>query len=83
MAEKITLTPKELAYINRLMSDSSVEPDETRSGFRIDGGEHANGLLLQLAAKASLSLEAELEDYCMTFPLRLSEDELHGIHRFP
>ncbi len=79
MAEKITLTPKELAYINRLMSDSSVEPDETRSGFRIDGGEHANGLLLQLAAKASLSLEAELEDYCMTFPLRLSEDELHGI----
>lgn len=79
MAEKITLTRKELAYINRLISSSPTEPDDSPSGFRLDGGEHANGLLLQLAAKADLTLEAQLEDYCMSFPLRLSEDELHGI----
>lgn len=79
MAEKIALTHAELAYINRLFSSSKSEPDEAQSGFRIDGGGHANGLLLQLAAKASLTLEAQLEEYCMSFPLRLNEDELHGI----
>ncbi|MHB0763096.1 PilZ domain-containing protein [Stutzerimonas sp. NM35] len=79
MAEKTTLTRTELAYINRLISNSRAESEDTQSGFRIDGGEHANGLLLQLAAKASLTLEAELDEYSMTFPLRLDEDELHGI----
>lgn len=79
MAEKITLTRKELAYINRLLSSPQAESEDTPSGFRLDGGAHANGLLLQLAAKASLTLEAQLEDYCMSFPLRLSEDELYGI----
>ncbi|MHB0817034.1 PilZ domain-containing protein [Stutzerimonas stutzeri] len=79
MAEKSTLTRTELAYINRLISNSRAESEDTQSGFRIDGGEHANSLLLQLAAKASLTLEAELDEYSMTFPLRLDEDELHGI----
>ena len=81
MADKIALTHSELAYINRLLSDSDSQPDpdQSQSGFHVDGGEHANGLLLQLAAKASLSLEAQLEDYCMSFPLRLIEDELYGI----
>lgn len=81
MADKIALTRTELAYINKLLSGSpESEPGEIQSGFHVDGGEHANGLLLQLAAKASLTLEAQLERYCMSFPLRLSEDELHGVH---
>jgi len=43
---KIDLTSAELAYINELVSGSPVENGETRSGFRVDGGEKANGLLL-------------------------------------
>ena len=79
MANKIVLTPAELAYINTLLSSSEPDADEIQSGFRIDGGGHANELLLQLAAKANLTLEAQLEAYCMSFPLRLSGDELQGI----
>ncbi|MFL9815387.1 PilZ domain-containing protein [Stutzerimonas sp. VN223-3] len=79
MPKKTVLTSAELAYINKLVSSSRTEPGETRAGFRVDGGEHANGLLLQLAAKANLTLEAELEDYCMSFPVQLNEDEFHTI----
>ncbi|HCJ30507.1 MAG TPA: PilZ domain-containing protein [Pseudomonas sp.] len=79
MPNKTVLTSAELAYINELLDGSPAEPGETRAGFRVDGGEKANGLLLQLAAKANLTLEAELEDYCMSFPLQLNQDEFQTI----
>jgi hypothetical protein len=79
MPDKIKLTSAELAYINELISGSPSDASETRTGFRVDGGEKANGLLLQLAAKANLTLEAELADYCMSFPLRLEQDEFESI----
>ena len=79
MPKKTILTSAELAYINELVSGSPIEPGETRAGFRVDGGEKANGLLLQLAAKANLTLEAELRDYCMSFALQLNQDELDTV----
>lgn len=79
MPNKTDLTSAELAYINELVSDSPTEPGETRPGFRVDGGEKANGLLLQLAAKANLTLEAELDEYCMSFPLQLKQDEFQAV----
>ena len=79
MPNKTDLTSAELAYINELLSDSPTEPGETRPGFRVDGGEKANGLLLQLAAKANLTLEAELDEYCMSFPLQLKQDEFQAV----
>lgn len=77
--DKPVLTSAELDYINELVGGSSAESGDGRSGFTIDGGERANGLMLQLAAKANLTLEAELEDYCMSFPLQLHEDEFHSL----
>lgn len=77
--QNTVLTSAELAYLNDLLSGSSTETSEVRAGFRVDGGERANGLLMQLAAKANLSLEAELEDYCMSFPLQLKRDEFQAI----
>lgn len=79
MPEKTVLTSAELKYINELVGRSQAEPGEAQAGFSVDGGEKANGLLLQLAAKANLTLEAEFEDYCMSFPLQLNKDELHTI----
>jgi len=79
MPKKTVLTSAELAYINELVSGSPVEPRETRAGFNLDGGDKANELLLQLAAKANLTLEAELDDYCMSFPLQLNQDEFRTI----
>ncbi|QGZ32287.1 PilZ domain-containing protein [Stutzerimonas stutzeri] len=79
MPKKTVLTSAELEYINELVTGSPVDPGETRASFRVDGGEKSNNLLLQLAAKANLTLEAEFEDYCMSFPLRLTQDEFHAI----
>lgn len=79
MPNKNDLTSAELAYINELISGSPVEPGEPHTGFRIDGGEKANGLLLQLAAKANMTLEAELKDYCMSFPLKVDQGEFGAI----
>ncbi len=79
MPEKTVLTSAELAYINQLTSGPQTESGEARGGFQLDGGERANGLLLQLAAKANLTLDAELDDYCMSFPLQLTRDELQTI----
>jgi len=79
MPNKTELTSAELAYIQELISGSPAEPGETRAGFRIDGGEKANDLLLQLAAKANLTLKAELKDYYMSFPLQLNQGEFGTI----
>lgn len=78
MANKTVLTPEELAYLAKL-SRRSASQNADEPGFRLDGGLDANNLLLQLAAKANLTLEAELEDYHLSFPLQLSEDEFHSI----
>lgn len=79
MPDKINLTSAELAYINELLSGPPTEAGEARPGFRVDGGEKANSMLLQLAAKANLTLEAELADYCLSFALQLKQDEFQTI----
>lgn len=79
MAERITLTDAELAYISKLVNKAEGESKPHLSGFHLDGGTVANGLLLHLAAQAKLSLEAALGDYRLVFPLRLDEDDFHGL----
>lgn len=79
MAERIILTDAELAYINKLVNKVGNESKAPPSGFHLEGGIQANGLLLQLASQAKLSLEAALDDYRLVFPLRLEEDEFHGL----
>ena len=78
MANKTVLTPDELAYLAKLARRSD-SPNAEEPGFTLDGGLDANNLLLQLGARANLTLEAELEDYHLSFPLQLSEDEFHSI----
>ncbi|MCQ4309377.1 PilZ domain-containing protein [Pseudomonas stutzeri] len=79
MPEKTVLTSAELAYINQLTSGPQTESGEARAGFQLDGGERANSLLLQLAAKANLTLDAEFDDYYLSFPLQLARDELQTV----
>lgn len=79
MPNKSILTSAELAYINDLLTGSSAEAGQAQGGFRLDGGDKANGLLLRLAAKAKLTFEAEFDDYCMSFPLQLDKDEFQTV----
>lgn len=78
MANKTVLTQEELAYLAKLARHSESNGDEA-SGFTLDGGTDANNLLLQLSAKANLTLEADFEDYLLSFPLQLNEDEFHTV----
>lgn len=79
MAEQTILSKDELTFIRKLMQRNGSTSAERTTGFRIDGGAQSNELLLQLAARANLSLQAEFEDFRMSFPLQLREDELHSL----
>jgi len=79
MAEQTILSKDELTFIRKLMQRNGPPSAERTTGFRIDGGAQSNELLLQLAARANLSLQAEFEDFRMSFPLQLKEDELHSL----
>lgn len=79
MAEQTILSKDELTFIRKLMQRNGTPSAERTTGFRIDGGAQSNELLLQLAARANLSLQAEFEDFRMSFPLQLKEDELHSL----
>lgn len=79
MAEKTLLTRDELAYINRLVNQDTPDAGARRSGFRVDGGPQSNELLARLASHAELSLQAKFDDFSMSFPLLLKEDEFHNL----
>lgn len=79
MAEEI-LSDDELEFIHSLMAASSAAPVARGPlTFMVDGGEQSNSLLLQLARSANLAFEAQFEDYCMSFPVQLTEDEFHAL----
>lgn len=79
MAEETILSQDELSFIRKLMHRNGGTTPERATGFRVDGGAHSNELLLQLAGRANLSLQAEFEDFRMSFPIQLREDELHSL----
>jgi len=79
MTDETVLTEDELAFIRQLMLRGASN-GEGPTGFRVDGGAKSNELLLQLAARAELTLEARSGDFRMSFPLRIREDELHSLN---
>ena len=79
MAEDTILSKDELTFIRKLMQRNGGTTAERATVFRIDGGAQSNELLMQLAARANLSLQAEFEDFRMSFPIQLREDELHSL----
>ncbi|QLF92360.1 PilZ domain-containing protein [Pseudomonas sp. ABC1] len=74
------LTKAELRYIHKLMRSPSDITHKEGAGFHIDGGSKANALLMQLASQSQLTFEAQFDEFCMSFPLQLSEDEFHSLH---
>ncbi|TBU99775.1 PilZ domain-containing protein [Stutzerimonas kirkiae] len=73
------LTKAELRYIHKLMRTPCDASNKEGPGFHIDGGGKANALLLQLAAQTRLTFEAQFDEFCMSFPLQLNEDEFHNL----
>ena len=71
MAEETILSKDELTFIRQLMQRNGGSGNSAPRVFRIDGGARSSELLMQLAARANLSLQAEFEDFRMSFPLQL------------
>lgn len=80
MADQTVLTEDELAFIRQLMTRAAPAKGDGPTGFRIDGGAQSNELLLQLAARTELTLEARSGEFRMSFPLHIHEDELHSLN---
>lgn len=80
MSHPSPLSQDEREFIQQLLiSPVNGKPLQAPS-FRVDGGEQANALLARLAANANLSLESQFDDFSMTFPLHVLEDEFHTLH---
>ncbi|MEK1905161.1 MAG: hypothetical protein AAAB13_05240 [Pseudomonas sp.] len=79
MSEQSTLSGEELDFIRHLY-DTQLSGKALHSPtFTVDGGPLANALLGRLGQHAQLSLEAQLGNYRMAFPLQLVEDEMHNL----
>lgn len=82
MAVDNLLTAEELDYIGTLLR----RPEQAHAtggqslSFKLEGSLPATSLLTDLASRASLTLEAHVEHFCLSFPVRLDEDEFHSQH---
>ncbi|MES2821225.1 MAG: PilZ domain-containing protein [Pseudomonadota bacterium] len=80
MSDPSHLSQDERDFIQQLLISPVNGKSAQAPSFRVDGGEQANTLLRRLGANANLSLESQFDDYSMTFPLQLVEDEFHTLH---
>lgn len=79
MSEHPTLSSEELDFIREVFNSQFIGKPLPIPAFKVDGGPLANALLARLGGQAKLSLEAQMDDCRMTFPLQMVEDELHGL----
>lgn len=79
MSEQSTLSSEELDFIREVFNSQLIGKPLPIPAFKVDGGPLANALLARLGSHARLTLEAQMDDCRMTFPLQMVEDELHGL----
>lgn len=79
MSEQNALSGEELDFIRQLYQTQLLGKSLHSPTFTIDGGPLANALLGRIGLHAQLSLDAQLGNYRMTFPLQLVEDEMHNL----
>lgn len=79
MSEQSALSGEELDFIRHLYDTQLLGKSLHSPTFTVDGGPLANALLGRLGQHAQLSLEAQLGNYRMAFPLQLVEDEMHNL----
>lgn len=77
MAEEL-LTREELDFISELLDAPARR--KALPSFKLEGSWEASEMLSNLAAHARLALDAEFDAFCLSFPLRLVEDEFHAQH---
>lgn len=79
MSEQSELSSEELDFLRQLFSSQLIGQPLDIPSFKVDGGALANALLSRLGRHTQLSLQARMDNYSMSFPLQLVEDEMHSL----
>jgi hypothetical protein len=72
------LSAEERTFLAKLLTSEAPVASTERS-FSIDGGEAGNALLSSLATHSEMTLESHFQDFWMSFPVSLAEDEFHAL----
>lgn len=79
MSEQNVLSSEELDFLRQVFNSQLIGRPLHIPSFKVDGGALANALLSRLGRHAQLNLQARTDNYSMSFPLQLVEDEMHGL----
>ncbi|MFI8375189.1 hypothetical protein ACIGCH_13980 [Pseudomonas helleri] len=80
MSYETLLTQDELDFIQSVHQNPLLNPRDVLSSLTVKGGTQVRDLLTRLAAHEHVTIQAQVADQKMSFPLRLVEDEFHAQH---
>lgn len=80
MSHDALLTQDELDFIQTMHQNPLLNQRDASSSLTLNGVAQIRDLLTRLAAHEQVTLQAQIANQQMSFPLRLVEDEFHAQH---
>lgn len=74
------LTQDELDFLQEMQHNPKLNVSDGMGSLSLKGGVQIRDLLLRLAAHEQVTLQAQLENQQICFPLHLVEDEFNALH---
>jgi hypothetical protein len=74
------LTQDELEFLRAMQHNPKLNVRDSTTTLQIAGGAQVKDLLTRLVAHEQVTVQAQLENQQISFPLQLVEDEFHAIH---
>ena len=80
MSHDALLTQDELDFIQTIHQNPLLNMGDASSSLMVNGMSQIRDLLTRLAAHEQVTIQAQIANQQMSFPLRLVEDEFHAQH---
>ena len=80
MSHDALLTQDELDFIQTMHQNPLLNVRDASSSLMVNGMSQIRDLLTRLAAHEQVTIQAQIANQQMSFPLRLVEDEFHAQH---
>ncbi|MHC6224058.1 hypothetical protein ACYU03_04660 [Pseudomonas sp. X10] len=80
MQANALLTQDELDFIQDMQHSPQLNQADPMSSLQVNGERRLKDLLTLLAANAQVTLQAQVDNQQISFPLQLVEDEFHAQH---
>ena len=74
------LTQDELEFLRAMQHNPKLNVRDATTTLQIAGGAQVKDLLTRLVAHEQVTIQAQLENQQISFPLQLVEDEFHAMH---